>query len=307
VARLTALVARVSLVLLGLIPVLAGAQTYPQLHVVALTQRSDRSTIGPSGVFHVTIHVKIAQRRERLDELILGSFENCEIISNETVRSVLPDGTDFVERLTVQALAPGDATISPAYIDAFDPALGKAMRFSSNAIRVHVTGARPIDGVLRAFAEKARRLLLAAAIAAGFLAAVFVLIVVFVRRRHRPAKLLPQPIAAVSAGPPPAPAVAPNDRLIAAAQAYRAQRSEESLAQVRAVLFGLAGVAPGATLVDALRALGERDRALRAALLAAEGAAFGPAAERTPAGDTMLAAIQAYCERHPANADVWTR
>jgi hypothetical protein len=288
------------------VPLVAAAQAYPHLHVVALSQRTDRSTVEPGGVFELTIHVKIAQRRDRLDELILGSFENCEIISNETVRTAAPDGTDFVERVKVQALGPSDATISPAYIDAIDPVQGRPMRFSSNAVRVHVTGSPAGADAFDHFAATAQRLLLALAIVAGFFAAAFVVVVLFVRRRRRPAKVAPAP----GAGSPPAappPVDSPSERLGRAAQAYRSGRSEALLAAVRAALFDLAGVGSGATLVDALRALGGRDAHLRAALLAAESAAFGPASERMSAGDTMLAAIQAYSERRPANQDAWTR
>jgi hypothetical protein len=306
-ARLGALLASLALLLLG--PGIASAQGYPQLHVVVLSQHADLSTVQAGGVFHVTIHAKIAQRRERLDELILGSFENCQIISNETVRTAVPDGTDFVERLTVQALAPGEALISPAYIDANDPALGKPMRFSSNAIRVHVGSSAPYNGALSTVTATFRRLLLAAAIVAGLFAAAFVLIVLFVRRRRRPAKIAPPPAPAAPAMvAPPAPASAStNEPVLRAADTYRRERTDLALAHVRAELFRLVGVAAGATLIDALRALDERDRSLRRALLAAEAAAFGPALERVAAGDEMLAAIQAYAGGHPANEDAWIR
>jgi hypothetical protein len=291
--------------LLALVPFRSAAQGYPHLHVIALSQRADRAVVEPGAAFHLTIHVRIAQRRDRLDELILGSFDNCEIISNETVRTTLLDGTDFVERLTLQALAPGEATISPAYIDADDPAQGKPMRFSSNAVRVEVRGevaAVPAFGVHVSIA----RLGLAVAIVAGLFAAAFVGCTLFVRRR-RPANRMPVVITPAPAPAPPAAALSPNERLIRAAEAYRSARSMPMLMAARAVLFERAGVAPGATLVDALRRLGDRDARLRAALLAAEDAAFGPAAERAAAGDALLAAIQAYTGTAAANQDAWTR
>jgi hypothetical protein len=292
--------------IIALRPAIAAAQTYPRLHIAEFTQQADRATVEPDGVFSVTIHVKIAQRRDRLDELILGSFDNCEIISNETVRTALPNGTDFVERLTVQALMPGEATISPAYIDADDPAQGKPMRFSSNAVRVRVLGSAPFVSGMRNLGATVRRLLLAVAIVAGLCAAAFVLIVLFVRRRRRPA-----PVAAVNVQPPVAAAPVKeatiDERLGQAAAAYRRDRSEAALLDVRTVLFGLTGVGSGATLLDALRTLGERSRDLRAALLAAEAAAFGPAGERVAAGDRMLAAIDAYAHPQGANEDAWTR
>jgi hypothetical protein len=281
-------------------PQRAAAEGYPRLHVVALSQRVDRAWVAPGGVFHVTIHVKVAQRRDRLDDLILGAFDNCEIISNETVRSALPDGTDFVERLAVQALAPGAATISPAYIDADDPALGKPMRFSSNAVRVEVRSALP-SGPSLGFHVSIVRLLLSAAIVAGTFAATFVVFALFARRRRRPVAVAPIIVAA------PAPAPPAGERLVRAAAVYQSTRSAATLMALREVLFELADVAPGATLVDALRNLGERDARVRSALIAAEDAAFGPAAERAAAGDALLAAVAEYTGTAPASEDAWTR
>jgi hypothetical protein len=274
--------------------------------VAEFSQQADRAAVEPDGVFGVTIHVKIAQRRERLDELILGSFDNCEIISNETVRTAVHGGTDFVERLRVQALNPGEATISPAYIDADDPALGKPMRFSSNAIRVRVLGVAPLDGALQSFTATAERVLVAVAIVAGIFAAAFVLVVVFVRRRRRPATVATVTVTAPAREPPPA-LRSPDEALARAAEAYRNERSESTLLGVRKALFCLSGAAGGATLLDALRGLGERDSHLRAALLAAEAAAFGPAAGRGAAGDRMLAAIAAHAPGAGVNEGSWTR
>ncbi len=291
---------------IALTPV-TGVQAYPTLHVLALSQRADRASVAPNDTFVLTVHVKVAQRRERLDELILGTFENCEIISNETVRTPAPDGTDFTERLTLQALAPGEATISAAYIDAFDPALGKPMRFSSNATRVHVTGTAPLQRGLQAAGGFAVRLLFAAAIGVGFVAAIFVLGAVFVRRRKQrpPIPRPPAPMRSVTIVP--ATQVPADRRLELATQTYRQTRTAAALDDIRSALFELAGVKRGATLVDALRALGDGERVLRLAILAAERAMFGPAAERVTAGDELLAAIEAYAGRQPANEDAWTR
>jgi hypothetical protein len=41
--------------------------------------------------------------------------------------------------------------------------------------------------------------------------------------------------------------------------------------------------------------------------LAAEDAAFGPAADRAAAGDALLAAVAAYIGEAPASRDAWTR
>ena len=282
----------------------AGAQTYPRLHVSALSQRADRTAVEPGGVFHLTIHVRLTQRRDRIDELILGTFTNCEIISNETIRTALPAGTDFVERLAVQTLGPGVATISPAYIDAIDPALGKPMRFSSNAVRVSVNGGPASAGVLDDLADKARRLGLAILIVLGLGAAAFVVFVLFVRRRRRAPAATAAPMLSVAEAPPP-PATAPVLGLGAAANVYARERSQAALLNVRGILFQTAGVPAGATLVDALHALGAREPDVRTALLAAEVAAFGPAAERVAAGEAMLVALQAYCGGQAATG-AWT-
>ena len=295
----------VALVLV-LSPYRSSAQAYPQMHVSALSQRSDRSSVAPNGTFHVTIHVRITQRRDRLDELILGSFTNCEIISNETVRNAVPGGTDFVERLTVQALAPGQADISPAYIDALDPALGRPMRFSSNAIAVRVTTGDPVAGLLDVIADKARRLLLAAVIVAGIFAAGFLVFALFARRRRRQLVRV-EPSAPITVVAPPVPMVSRDDRFARALETYRIDRDQAALLQLRAVLFGLAGTVAGATLVDALRTLGDRDADLRAALIAAEAAGFGPASERTEAGETLLRAGEAYRRRSTAAEGSRTR
>jgi len=289
-----------------------AAQSLPQLHVTELSQRIDRALVEPGGVFHLTIHVRITERRERLDELILGTFENCEITSNETERTAIAGGTDFVERLSVQALAPGYATISPAHIDAFDPTAGRALRFSSNAVRVSVSNGDPLKATLSSWGERARaialRLLQAILIVAGLFLAGFVVYTLFVRRRRRP-----DPPPATTAAPvaargaeEPGPR-SPAARLAAVAEVYRSDRSPAVMIRVREALFVCAGESPGATLVDALKAPGARDPDLRRALIGAEAAAFGPAAEREAAGDAMLAAIAAYGAATPEGAAAWTR
>jgi hypothetical protein len=141
---------------------------------------------------------------------------------------------------------------------------------------------------------------------AGVCAAGFIVFALFVRRRRRlpPAVAAPVPVAPVA---PAEPAAAPSDRLARAAAAYRHERSAAAVVAVRAILFELAGVSAGATLIDALRALGDRDAALRAALIAAEAAAFGPALDRPRHGDAMLAAIDDYAQAPGRSADAWTR
>ncbi|GAC1409264.1 MAG: hypothetical protein NVSMB64_18000 [Candidatus Velthaea sp.] len=287
----------------ALLPAAASAAAYPRLHITALGQHAERSSVAPHEAFHVTIRVHVSERVDRfVDELVLGDLENCTITGDERVRTLVADGTTFTERLTLEARAPGTASISPAHIDAIDPVSGKALRYSSNAVEVRVTGATPdIDRTYRTFVTALRWVLAGA----GVLAAAFVLFALFALRRRR----APQ---AARASPAAGPAVAvrteatPGERLKLAAADFRAQRDLHTLAALRALLLERAGVPRGATLVDALRALGPEDRSLRAALLASERALFGPAGERETAGKDLLAALEAYFGDPAPNAQAWT-
>jgi hypothetical protein len=283
----------------------AGAQTLPRLHVLTLGQHADRASVAVHEQFHVTIRLTVREKRTRFDDLILGDCANCSIVGDERIPRAVAGGTEYLERLTIEATAPGEAVISPAYIDAIDPDNGKRLRYSTNPVRVRVTNApgdqpAPIDATFQA----AGRILRTVVIVGVVLVVLAIALVLAVRRANRLAARAP----VVPASPPdprPAPAIDPRAAVAFAADALRRSRSERDLIAVRARAFEAAGVAPGATLVDALTALGNGDRDLRAGLLAAERAIFGPASERDGAIDDLLAALEAYSRGTAANEAAW--
>jgi hypothetical protein len=90
------------------------------------------------------------------------------------------------------------------------------------------------------------------------------------------------------------PVRAPGDPVRAALAAYRARGDDASLDALRSALFARAGAGAGATLADALRALGSRDPQLARVMAVAERARFGPTHERAPAARDLLVALDAY-------------
>ena len=221
---------------------------------------ADKRVVKPGETFHVTIHVHVKEKLDRLDELVLPSLTNALDLGDERRRVVAPDGTDFYETLTVAASTVGTASFTPAYIDAIDPQTNKGMRYSSGPLSVRVasgTGIGDADPV--ALAALLRR----AALAIGAVAIVILLgiagLVRFARRRGRavPGPILTptEPLLTRVATPPP------QDPLRAALAAYRAHGDDASLDVLRNVLFARAGAPRGATFADALRTLGSRDPA----------------------------------------------
>jgi hypothetical protein len=274
------------------VPIALRSQTLPVLRITALGMHADKRVVKPGEPFHVTIHVHVREKRDRLDELVLPALSNAVDLGDERRRSPALDGTDFYETLTVAASTVGTANFTPAYIDAIDPATGRGMRYSSAPLNVRVADGTSIDaadpnalaGLLRA----------AALIIAGVLALLVIGIVILVRRARRPRL----------AGPPP-PQVPPAVRVSSSTLAdplrdalatYRARGTDESLDALRSVMFARAGAAPGATFADALRALGSRDPGLARALAVAERARFGPVHERAVAARDLLTILEAYVQ-----------
>ena len=272
-------------------PVAAGAQALPRLHITALGMHADKRVVKPGETFHVTIHVHVKEKRDRLDELVLPSLSNAIDLGDERRRVAAPDGTDFYETLTVSASTVGTSSFTPAYIDAIDPQTNRGMRYSSAPLNVRVaSGTAVSDADPDALAELLRR---AALTIAGILVVIVVLIALLVRlsRRKRSA---PGPILTPTAPLMTRVVAPPQDPLRAALGAYRARGDDASLDALRNVMFTRAGARSGATFADALRALGPRDPALARAMAVAERARFGPAHERAPACRDLLTMLDDY-------------
>ena len=260
------------------------------LRITALGLHADARVVRPGQSFHVTVHVHIREKRDRLDELVLPSLTNAVDLGDERKRVPAHDGTDFYETLTVAAQTVGTASFSPAYIDAIDPATGRGMRYSSQPLSVRValgsTVADADSGALMALLRKAALIVAALAVVLGLV------IAGLVRRARRPKRVA---YAAPAAAPPvPRTAGPAPDPLRDALRVYRARGDDESLDGLRSVLFARAGAGPGATFADALRALGSRDPELGRVLAVAERARFGPVHERAPAARDLLTLMDAY-------------
>jgi hypothetical protein len=265
----------------------APAQGLRKLHVEALSMRADRTQVRVHEVFHLAIHVRVRERVAAVDELVVPDVGTLLLEGDERHVSGSPAGTDVVETLTLEPVAAGTYTFRGAYLDAIDARTGKPSRFSANPVRVVVTGPSVADSfwpVLRA--------VLGVAIALLALVSAAIVLFAFVktrRRRDRPAVKVAEPLAAA---PAPAPPRTPRDEVAAALRAYRNAPANGSLTTLRGALFAAAGTSSGATLRDALAAT--PDRSLRAALIAAERTAFGPAHARDAASAELIDAAEAW-------------
>ena len=266
----------------------AAPAPYPRLHIVAMGMHADRRRVAPHDRFTVTIDVVVAQKRDRLDELVLGNFDDCTIVGDERRHTALANGdTQFLEVLTLEAGAPGIATVSPAHLDAIDPKVGHPLRYSTDPVSGRGSAAAPIDATAGSLTATLSHYARWVTVALGVLAFAIFGLTFALRRRPRPDA--PPVIAQAPAVALPAP---PN-ALALAFNAFALGRDERALLALRAQLFAEAGVPAGATLADALARAGMR-RSLRIALIEAEAAAFGPRDARARAGDALVEAVEAY-------------
>ncbi len=287
--------ARIGAALLAFAPVLALAQDLPRLHITALGLHADKRLVRPGETFHVTVHVHVREKRDRLDELVLPALTNAVDLGDERKRVPAADGTDFYETLTVTANTVGTASFTPAYIDAIDPATGHGMRYSSQPLNVSVvSGSRVEDAGSGALGRLLRTAVMT-------IVAVFVVLAVGIVALVRLRRVRPRTVTAAPPATPPAPRRGRpvTDPLREALAQYRARGDDAALDVLRNVLFTRAGAGPGATFSDALRALGARDPQLARVMAVAERARFGPVHERAPAARDLLALLDAYVACEP--------
>jgi hypothetical protein len=273
----------------------ALAQTLPQLTISALSLRSER-TSAPEGVaFHLTIHVHARQHGADFSSLILPDVVNLRILGDE--KHTTPhsgDGTDYIEVLTVAGTVPGEATVSPAYVDAIDPSRGgKPFRFSSNALHIKITSASPSPAP--SWEKTAAALGRTAAVAALGIVALVVLAFVAVRstravRRRQTYVTLPR-ARPVTVRPSPA-TIDRSAEVRNAASVLSSERSRERAAALRAALFAYAGARHDETLDSLLERIPEDQHGLRASLRTAERATFVDEARLQAAIEDVLDAVR---------------
>ncbi len=257
-----------------------------RLHVDALSMRADQARLQVHQVFHLAIHTHVRERVTALDEVVVPDVGTMQLEGDERRVTQGPNGTDVVETLTLEPVAGGTYTFKGAYLDAIDARTGKPSRFSSNPVTVVVEGPSIGAGTYQ------QLLNIVLIVLAVFLAGAIVvgLLVWFAVRRQRRVAVAPPAVAA--AAPLPEPPRTPRDAVAEALRAYRSSPANGSLAALRASLFEAAGTNPGATLRDALRTTD--DRALRAALTAAERTAFGPAHVRERSSEELIEATEGW-------------
>jgi hypothetical protein len=285
--RLGAALAAVA-ALLAVVPALP-ASALRTLHVDALSMRADRSHVRVGQVFHLAIHARVRERVGALDELVVPNVGTMLLEGDERHVGTATDGTDVVETLTLEATQPGTYTFNGAYLDAVDARNGKPSRFSANAVRVVVEprGGSPAEGY-----RPSARLIATAALAGGIAIAALAGVVALLRARRRAQRPVSAPTAEPNvAAPPPR---TPREEVAEALRAYRSAPAMRALMRLRAALFAAAGVNAGATLRDALAATS--DRALRAALGAAERTAFGPAHARDASSAELIDATEGWLQ-----------
>lgn len=254
---------------------------------------TERTAVTVGTTFHVRIHLHTAQGVADLSALVLPNLENLTILGDEKrTTPVAGDGTDYVEILSLEAIAPGIATLSPAYIDARDPSRGnRPFRFSSNALTIRVSGEAltPSYDLVRPIASIVLRVAAAVVVLAGIIFALSVWAQQTARRRRT---FVPLPTAR-PVEPPPRPQ--PIDRAApvrSAAAQLAAVRSRVNAALLRGALFTYAGARSEETLGTLLERIASDQAALRAALRAAERATFVDEANLQGAIEDLLDAVR---------------
>ncbi|MGH7729258.1 MAG: hypothetical protein ACREM2_10800 [Vulcanimicrobiaceae bacterium] len=122
----------------------ATAQPLATLRVRAFTLAVDRSDLAVGERFHLIIATSVAQELPGLDAVVLPNLAGFETLGDERRCNAGPHRTLCLERLTLDASAPGDYTLGPAELDAIDARNGKPSRFETNTVVVHVRGLSPL-------------------------------------------------------------------------------------------------------------------------------------------------------------------
>lgn len=247
---------------------------------------ADRSVALVGEAVHVTIHVHVRERIARLENLVLPDLGGLEIIGDERNLSTSAGGTDYVEQLTLVGLAPGEARLTPAHLDAIDARNGVPTRFSSNPLTIRIVATREPSSSLWL---RWGRTLLVVLVGAGVLVAALVLaaiVLLALARRSGPATAPP---------PPPTVLYLPDSRsgLRAALEQMRREPGREGALAVRAALRSLAGAGPDETLAEVLLRLDGSNSALRGALRLAERAAFVDDSRLQASIEELTAAVEA--------------
>ena len=239
--------------------------------VTQLTLASDAATPHIEVPFHLIVTAHVRERIAELDNLDLPILAELELLGDEHTLVPQAGGTTYRETITVVAHHSGAITIAPVTLDAVDARDGKAKRYSSNSLTIHVAGpgaaivaADDVWHGVRALAEALLRLLL---ILAGIVGVAF-LVVALIRRR-------PPPAAPMVTLAPAKPIVRdPKDALREALETLRRERTRAGAMRARSIVRRMVGASDAETLADVLQRPLAADPSLRDLLRALERAGF---------------------------------
>lgn len=249
----------------------AGAQSLQRLTVTQLTLAADTTAPQIEVPFHLIITAHVRERVAELDNLDLPLLAELELLGSERTTVPSGGGSTYRETITVVAHRSGAITIAPVTLDAIDARDGKAKRYFSNSLTLHVTG----PGVAIAAASDAwqgLRAVLGALLRLAFIllgiAGAGLLIVALIRRR--PAA--PAPVVTL---PAPIPVARdPKTQLREALELLQRERTRAGAMRARSVVRRMVGAGERETLEDVLRRPLAADPSLRDLLRALERAGF---------------------------------
>ncbi|MGC2129043.1 MAG: hypothetical protein WA629_03000 [Candidatus Aquilonibacter sp.] len=250
---------------------LADAQSLQRLTVTQLTLAADTRTPQIEVPFHLLVTAHVRQRIAELDNLDLPILAELELLGSERTTVASRSGSTYRETITVVAHHSGTITIAPVTLDAVDARDGKAKRYFSNSLTLHVAGpgaaivaADDTWQGMRALGEALLRVLL---IFVGIVGVVF-LVVALIRRRPAPAA----PLVTLA---PAKPVVRnPKEALHEALETLRRERTRAGAMRARSIVRRMVGASEAETLADVLQRPLAADPSLRDLLRALERAGF---------------------------------
>lgn len=248
----------------------AFGQSLQRLTVTQLTLAADTTTPRIEVPFHLIVTAHVRERITELDNLDLPILAELELLGDEHTLAAQRTGSTYRETITVVAHHSGAITIAPVTLDAFDARTGRATRFSSNSLTLHVAGPSAAvvatlgawQGLQTAFAVLLRAVLWLLGI--GLVLFIFAAVL-----RRRPA---PAPV--VTLAPPKPVIVDPKAALREALAVVRADPTRAGAMRARSIVRRMVGATDAETLADVLRRPLAADRDMRDLLRALERAGF---------------------------------
>lgn len=265
---------------------LAGAQSLQRVTVTQLTLAPDTENPHIELPFHLIVTAHVRQRVGEFDNLDLPILAELELLGDEHTVVSTGGGTTYRETITVVAHHSGSITIAPVTFDVIDARDGKAKRYFSNSLTLHVAGLMPLGPTPRAW-----NALLPALFAALLPPAIFVALILLaflLLRRKRPR---PPPVITL---PPPVPVEVrdPRAMLRDALAALRAQRNRAGAMRARSIVRRMVGATDAETLADVLRRPAASSLDVRDLLRALERAGFTHEADLNVAVAAAIAQLE---------------